>query len=81
VRTFPPLLEVFSSYAADPVDVHPARGTDAVCVEPRNRDVLRDRTEYRDDDIVGFQFEDDLVVEFRHYFVPRRLQVVVDELP
>jgi ketosteroid isomerase-like protein len=80
VKTLGALLDGFSSFAAELVDVHPAHGSETVCVEYGVRAVLRDGTEYRNENIAVFRFVSDLVVEYRDYFDPRRFQVVVDAL-
>ena len=43
--------------------------------------VLRDGTEYTNDNIAVLLFRDGLIANYHDYFDPRRFQVVVDALP
>jgi ketosteroid isomerase-like protein len=61
--------------------VYPAADSDAVCVEYRNRAILVGGTEYTNDNIAVFLFQDGLISAYHDYFDPRRFQIVVDALP
>jgi uncharacterized protein len=75
------LFDNFDSFEPDLTGVYPAADSDAVVVEYHVRAVLRDGTEYTNDNIAVFLFQDGLIVDYHDYFDPRRFQVVVDALP
>jgi len=77
---FHSLFANFATFGAHLTGVYPAADSDAVCVEYRNVAVLHDGTEYTNDNIAVFRFQDGLITEYHDYFDPRRFQVVVDAL-
>jgi uncharacterized protein len=78
---FRQLFANFDSFDTELTGVYPAADSDAVCVEYRARAVLVGGTEYTNDNIAVFLFEDGLIRDYHDYFDPRRFQVVVDALP
>lgn len=81
VAGFEGLFANFREFESELTAVYPAADSDAVCVEYRNRAVLTDGTEYTNDNIAVFRFEDGLISAYHDYFDPRRFQTVVDALP
>jgi ketosteroid isomerase-like protein len=73
-------LANFREFDSELTAIYPAADTDAVCVEYRNRAVLTDGTEYTNDNIAVFRFEDGLISAYHDDFDPRRFQTVVDAL-
>jgi ketosteroid isomerase-like protein len=80
VEGFQGLMANFRTFEANLTGVYPAGDSDAVCVEYSNTAVLVDGTEYTNDNIAVFRFQDGLISEYHDYFDPRRFQVVVDAL-
>ena len=81
VATFRDLFANFDSFESELTGVYPASDSGAVCVEYRNRAQLVDGTEYTNDNVAIFIFEDGLIREYHDYYDPRRFQAVVDALP
>jgi dienelactone hydrolase/ketosteroid isomerase-like protein len=80
VATFGDLFAHFDSFESELTGVYPASNSGAVCVEYRNRARLVDGTEYTNDNVAIFIFEDGLIREYHDYYDPRRFQTVVDAL-
>jgi ketosteroid isomerase-like protein len=80
VSGFRDLFANFESFASELTAVYPSADSDAVCVEYRNRARLVGGTDYTNDNIAVFRFEDGLIGAYHDYFDPRRFQVVVDAL-
>jgi uncharacterized protein len=78
---FRDLFDNFASFDPELTGVYPAADSDAVVVEYHVRAMLLDGTEYTNDNIAVFLFQDGLIVDYHDYFDPRRFQVVVDALP
>ena len=81
MATFRDLFANFDSFESELTGVYPASDSGAVCVEYRNRAQLVDGTEYTNDNVAIFIFEDGLIREYHDYYDPRRFQAVVDALP
>jgi ketosteroid isomerase-like protein len=81
VSGFETLFANFDSFESELTGVYPAADSDAVCVEYRNRATLVGGTDYTNDNIAVFLFQDGLISAYHDYFDPRRFQVVVDALP
>lgn len=79
-RFVPPLFANYDAFVSDITAIHPAVDSAAVCVEYTVRAQLTDGTEYTNDNIAVFVFEDGLIREYHDYFDPRRFQTVVDAL-
>lgn len=70
----------FDTFNAQLTGIYPAADSDAVCVEYRNTATLVGGTEYTNDNIAVFRFQNGLITEYHDYFDPRRFQTVVDAL-
>jgi ketosteroid isomerase-like protein len=81
VSGFHGLMANFETFDAQITGIYAAFDSDAVCVEYRNVATLVAGTEYTNENIAVFRFEDGLITEYHDYFDPRRFQVVVDALP
>jgi ketosteroid isomerase-like protein len=81
VSGFETLFANFDSFESELTGVYPAADSDAVCVEYRNRARLVGGTDYTNDNVAVFLFQDGLISAYHDYFDPRRFQIVVDALP
>jgi ketosteroid isomerase-like protein len=81
VGGFRTLIGNFESFDYELTGIYPAANSDAVCVEYRVCATLVGGTEYTNDNIAVFRFQDGRIGEYHDYFDPRRFQIVVDALP
>lgn len=81
VSGFRTLFANFESFDSDLTGVYLAADSDAVCVEYSVRAMLVGGTEYTNDNVAVFRFQDGLISGYHDYFDPRRFQTVVDALP
>lgn len=75
------LFAVYEKAETELTGVHPAVGSDTVCVQYKVRATLRGGSAYAGENIALFRFRDGLISACHDYFDPRRFQDVVDALP
>jgi ketosteroid isomerase-like protein len=81
LAAFRGLFGNFESFDSAITGLYPAADSDAVCVEYTVRATLVGGTEYTNQNIAVFRFENGLIAAYHDYFDPRRFQTVVDALP
>jgi ketosteroid isomerase-like protein len=81
LTAFRGLFGNFESFDYAITGLYPAADSDAVCVEYTVRATLVGGTEYTNQNIAVFRFENGLIAAYHDYFDPRRFQTVVDALP
>ncbi|TQJ37127.1 nuclear transport factor 2 family protein [Streptomyces sp. NBC_00080] len=80
VAAYRELFAAYETFGTELTGVHPAVGSDAVCVQYRIRATLAGGAEYTNDAIAVLRFRDGLISAFHDYVDPRRFQDVLDTL-
>jgi uncharacterized protein len=80
LSAFRRLFVIYTSFDYELTGIYPAADSDAVCVEYKVRATLVGGTEYTNDNIAVFRFQDGLISAYHDYFDPRRFQTVVNAL-
>ncbi|MGW0877379.1 nuclear transport factor 2 family protein [Streptomyces sp. NPDC002740] len=80
VAAYQELFAAYETFGTELTGVHPAVGSDAICVQYRVRATLAGGAVYTNDSIAVFRFQDGLISACHDYFDPRRFQDVLDAL-